>query len=291
MPLHLPTFSLLTIALLFSPLQLAGVAQTAQNSYSAQLAQSTPDNPKEAEADRLLQQGKQQYQTSQFQGALQSCQQALEIYREIGDRAGEGTTLSNIGSVYQSLGQYSQALERYQQALVIAREVGDRAMEGTTLNNMGEVYRNLGQYPQAQEHYQQALVIAREVGDRAGEGTTLSNMGATFLGSGQLAAATKTLFSAIEIQDSLRAPELSDANKVSLFNTQTNPYNFLQQALIAQDQLETALEVAERGRARVFVDLLSRRVSSEAIDQSSTVSAPTIEQIKQTAQKQNATLV
>jgi hypothetical protein len=45
----------------------------------------TPNEPK-AEADRLLEQGIQQGKTQQFQEALQSDQQALEIYREIGDR-------------------------------------------------------------------------------------------------------------------------------------------------------------------------------------------------------------
>jgi hypothetical protein len=39
-------------------------------------------------------------------------------------------------------------------------------------------------------------------------------MGVTLLWSGQLAAATKALFSAIEVRDSLRAPGLSDANKI-----------------------------------------------------------------------------
>jgi tetratricopeptide (TPR) repeat protein len=97
---------------------------------SIQVLAQTQD-ARRAEADRLLQQGLEQYQTSQFQAALQSWQQALEIYREIGDRAGEGTILSNIGNVYADQGQYPQALESYQQALSIAQEVGDRAGEGT----------------------------------------------------------------------------------------------------------------------------------------------------------------
>jgi tetratricopeptide (TPR) repeat protein len=55
--------------------------------------------------------------------------------------------------------------------------VGDRAGEGTTLNNIGEIYRSLGQYPQALEQYRQALAISKAVGDRAGEGGTLNNIG------------------------------------------------------------------------------------------------------------------
>jgi len=50
---------------------------------------------RKAEADRLLQQGFQLFKTNQFQAALQSAQQALTIYRQIGDKAGEETTLRN----------------------------------------------------------------------------------------------------------------------------------------------------------------------------------------------------
>jgi hypothetical protein len=55
--------------------------QLIQNS---QVFAQTPEARK-AEADRLLQQGIQQAQSSQFEAALQSWQQALTIYREIKD--------------------------------------------------------------------------------------------------------------------------------------------------------------------------------------------------------------
>ena len=65
-------------------------------------AQTTQD--RKVKADRLLQQGNQQYQISQFEAAFQSWQQALAIYREIKDRLGEGQSLGNLGIAYHSLG-------------------------------------------------------------------------------------------------------------------------------------------------------------------------------------------
>ena len=67
-------------------------------------------------------------------------------------------------------------MKYYEQSLVITKEVRDKAGEGTTFNNIGSVYRNLGQYPQALKYYEQSLVISKEVGDKAGEGTSLNNM-------------------------------------------------------------------------------------------------------------------
>ena len=65
---------------------------------SVVLAQ-TSSNTK-AEADRLLQQGNQQHQKGQFTTALQSFEQALNIYRQIADRQNEATTLIQIGNTY-----------------------------------------------------------------------------------------------------------------------------------------------------------------------------------------------
>ena len=121
----------------------------------------------------------------QKQEALQYYQQALLISREVGDRGGEGTTLNNLGAVYNGLGQQQEALQYYQQALQIMREVGDRRGEGVTLNNLGRVYNGLGQQQEALQYYQQALLIRREVGDRRGEGLTLHNIGMIYSSQGR----------------------------------------------------------------------------------------------------------
>ena len=64
-------------------------------------------------------------------------------------------------------GLYDQALSDYQEALIIAREIGDRAGEGTRLNNIGLVYEAQGLYDQALSNLQDALVIAIEIGNGA----------------------------------------------------------------------------------------------------------------------------
>ena len=113
----------------------------------------------------------------QYPKALEYFHQALAIRQQIGDRAGVGNSLNNIGLVYSSLGQYPKALEYYQQALAIIKQIGDRAGVGNSLNNIGGIYDSLGQYPKALEYYQQALAIIKQIGDRAGVGATLNNIG------------------------------------------------------------------------------------------------------------------
>ena len=132
---------------------------------------------RKAEADRLSQQAVEQYRTSQFREALQSLEQALVIYQEIGNRQGEGTALTGIGLMYDNLGEYEQALDYYQQSLAIVQEIGDHSSEGDSLNNIGAIYRRLGEYERALDYYQQSLTILQEIGDRRGEGDSLNNIG------------------------------------------------------------------------------------------------------------------
>ena len=140
------------------------------------------------EADRLFQQGIQQYRVSLFREALQSWEQALEIYRSPDVQAAlpqesrrwEGNTLGNLGTAYNDLGDYQQAIDFYEQRLTIARESGDREGESNALGNLGTAYNNLGDYQQAIDFYEQNLAIAREIGNRQGEGYALGNLGGAY---------------------------------------------------------------------------------------------------------------
>ena len=71
--------------------------------------------------------------------------------------------------------------------------------------------------------------------------------------------------------------------------TQVRADRSLQQVLIAQNKPEAALEVAQRDQGRALAELLASRKTSTPLRVA--IAPPTIEQIKQIAQKQNATLV
>src|SRR6476661_2104610 len=221
--------------------------------------------------------------------AIEYAQQLLAIAREIKDRHSEGAALGNLGAAYIKLGDYAKAIEYQQQQLAIAREIKDRHGEGWALGNLGSAYDSLGDYAKAIEYAQQSLASAREIKHRQNEGTALNNLGLALAHSGNLPAAEKTLLDSIKVSESLRAG-LDDANKVSIFETQTSPYVNLQQVFIAQKKTNDALEIAERGRARAFVELLASRQAASA-SVSTTINPPKIQQIQQIAKEQNATLV
>jgi len=121
----------------------------------------------------------------QTEQAIGCYTQVLAIAREVGDRRSEGGTLGNIGNFYYTVGQTEQAIGFYEQHLTIARVVGDRRSEGMVLGNLGIACYDLGQVEKAIEYYEQALAIVREVGDRRSEGMTLGNLGIVYANLGQ----------------------------------------------------------------------------------------------------------
>ena len=79
------------------------------------------------------------------------------------------TLLNNLAWAYQALGDPRRALGTYENALEIRREVGDRAGEGTTMNNIGLVSSSrLGDRQRALQSFERALRIFQEGTKSAG---------------------------------------------------------------------------------------------------------------------------
>ncbi|MBW4563803.1 MAG: CHAT domain-containing protein [Mojavia pulchra JT2-VF2] len=139
----------------------------------AQNIDSTPAKKVFEQADKLREQGT----AESLKQAIEKYQEALQLYRAVGDKVGEATTLKDMGSAYRSLGEYQKALDLFNQSLVLFRSVGDRSGEAKNLNNIGLAYSYLGEKQKALDFYNQALSLRRAVGDKKGEASTLNNMG------------------------------------------------------------------------------------------------------------------
>ena len=129
------------------------------------------------EAIALLLKGAVYYATGDAQRALDSYSLALPVMRAVGDRNGEALASSQSGTVYRIFNEPQKALDSYTQALNLWRATGDRRNEGTVLNNIGTVYHILGEPQKAFDYYQQGLPIVRAIGDHRVEGVILNNIG------------------------------------------------------------------------------------------------------------------
>ena len=137
------------------------------------------------------------------QTALEYYNQALSLFQTLSDKSREAMTLHNIGEIYYELGENQKALDYYNQALLITRAIGDKSGEAHTLSNIGSVYDNLGEKQKALDYHNQALLIARAIGDKSGEARTLSNIGEIYYELGEKQKALDYLNQALPLFQTL----------------------------------------------------------------------------------------
>ncbi|MDY6938698.1 MAG: CHAT domain-containing protein [Cyanobacteriota bacterium] len=223
--------------------------------------------------------------------ALRFAKQSLASYRRRNDRNGEVVALNRVGEAYLDAGNSEKARLYLEKALNLSRERNDRPGMGRSWHGLGRLAASLGDTQTALERYQQARDARRNSEDSAGEGETLNAMGELLLQSGKSAEAAQALESAVALWESLR-PGLTDADKISIAETQAQTYRLLQQALIDRGEIEAALEVSERGRARAFAELLAHRLQLQGKTlPPDTSEPPNIDRIQQIARDRNTTLV
>ncbi|NEQ53740.1 MAG: CHAT domain-containing protein [Leptolyngbya sp. SIO3F4] len=195
--------------------------------------------------------------------------------------------LNSLGELYAEQGEFSKALDTFIEALGYRdKYVGPEYSR--TLNLLGQLYIGRQEREKALEYYSDAYAWARRNYDEVGQIIALSGFAEIDRMQGDLSKATKTLYEALDKFEALE-PGLQDINKVSLFETQSYLYDQLQQGLIEQGEIEEALVVSERGRARAFAELLANRTLDTESPGSFTDLS--ISQIKSLAKKQKTTFV
>ncbi len=250
---------------------------------SLELAQSLGLRSQEALALGCL--AKLKVELGQTETSQPLLDRALTANRAIGNRRSEVSVLRTQAKLDRQSNRLTNAQQALNDALKITQEIGLKPEEALLLADLGEV-QLLTQNPQAQATLRQALQLAETLGDRVTQAKALTTIGASQI-TQTPSVAQASLEAAIKLWESTR-PGLTDADKVSLFEAQEKTYHFLQQALIAQQKIEPALETAERGRARAFIELLASKINAQTKIQTN---APTIAEIKTIAATQKATIV
>lgn len=123
---------------------------------------------------------------------------------------GRAAALGNMGLVHAYLRKLDEALEHYNEALDIYKEIGDDEGIAKCLNNIGTTYGDLGKPDEALEYYNEALAISRKIGYQQGIANQLTNIGFTYydMNQGKLDEALEYLEDALEAYELLGAESL-----------------------------------------------------------------------------------
>jgi len=219
--------------------------------------------------------------------------QQLQVAKDSNNPLQQASSLGGIAAVYEAQGEYQEAINLYQQQLQIARAKNDIIAVINSLNNQVRLYELQGKYQQAIPLLEQQVQIAKNRKDRLSEGAALNKLASSLLKANDIPQAEKTLQNVLQVWQDIRANLVS---KNSYLSEQGVTYNLMQQVAIAQNKPEIALEIAEQGRVRTIVDLLGMRLASDPPGTTAKVAplqiiSPTIKQIQQIAQTEQATIV
>ena len=116
---------------------------------------SDPAAPDQADADR---EGK----------GLALLEEALGLYRQLGDERGEANVLWGLGNLRYFAGNVVPGAEEFQLALQKFRKVGDRTMEAWTLHMLGVALLRVERLDESRTYLEQALRSFYRASDTAG---------------------------------------------------------------------------------------------------------------------------
>jgi class 3 adenylate cyclase/tetratricopeptide (TPR) repeat protein len=103
------------------------------------------------------------YLLEDYDGGARYQEQALAIYRAIGDRWGVACQLNNLGETARMRGEFHSAVALFHEALAITREIAHRTQERISLANLGAAEVEAGEHASGEATLRE--VLSRQAGE------------------------------------------------------------------------------------------------------------------------------
>ncbi|GAA3431256.1 AfsR/SARP family transcriptional regulator [Kutzneria kofuensis] len=94
--------------------------------------------------------------------AHEEARQALEVFRELDDRAGEADTLDSLGLIAERGGRHADAVDHFRRSIEMYRELGNFTVIAGLHDRLGRALLGLGDRPAARRAWEHALAQYHE---------------------------------------------------------------------------------------------------------------------------------
>ncbi|MFJ9611538.1 ATP-binding protein [Kitasatospora sp. NPDC101176] len=142
-------------------------------------------------------------QLRRFDEAIAAHSRAADALREAGDLHGEGQALGNLGSALREVRRFDEATAAHSRAVTVFRQTGDRRGQAVELNNGGLTLRHLQRFGEAAGAHTEAFTIFEAIGDLRGQGQALANLGSALNAMGSYREAISAHRRAVEIHEAI----------------------------------------------------------------------------------------
>ena len=113
-------------------------------------------------------------------------EEALAIWRELGDQHGTARALISLGHAALRAGDSRQANARLEEALALSRELGDTRSMGFELSGLSEAALRQHDYARAARLGEESLALRRQLSNKWGVGVSLGTLGWVAMRQGDL---------------------------------------------------------------------------------------------------------
>jgi CHAT domain-containing protein/tetratricopeptide (TPR) repeat protein len=203
-----------------------------------------------------------------YQEALQAFNEALAIDTKLRSRWAIAYDLRNKALTLLRMGRPADAIPLFKKAVAEAGSIGNRINEAKAYLAMGDAYLSQGNLADAAAAFEPALTLSKTMAIRETEWRALYGLASVKLSDDQTEA-QRLLYEAVEIIESIRSEIKIEQLRDSFIINKLSVYETLVSLLVNRGKFTEAFEVAERSRARNFIDLLGnqRLALSNSIDQ------------------------
>ncbi len=104
-------------------------------------------------------------------------EQALQLYRSMGDKRSISNVLQHLGHAALALGDYARAEAFLEESIHLAREVGDLALLAMSLSQLGMLVGMRGDYTRAESLLLDSLAVGRNAGSHRDTSVALATLG------------------------------------------------------------------------------------------------------------------
>lgn len=195
----------------------------------------------------------------------------IDDYQTIGNRGAVAEAMLRLSDVHRHRAEWDEAVELIDAALAVYSETGDRLTRAAGECRMGEARLGLGQVDRARDAFAAAIGLAGE-GAAATRICGVAGLGKAALAAGDLDRAQAEAERALALVEADRAALSSTSSRTGALARSAPAFELLTDVRMRQHarwpqagHAAEALAVAEAGRARSLVELLSDgRIESPA---------------------------
>lgn len=185
--------------------------------------------------------------------------EAKSLYTSVADKSGEPKLDYNLGQSFLLQGKYKEAIDVFQKTLENLKESGDTTTQSVVLLGLGLSYYLDGDFSKSLQYYKEALASSKDSTSIETQWNCNLGVGKAYKALKQYDPARQYLEKAVALVEKERGNLSRDSFKTHMLDVRRDCFIELIELFGLLNMPYESLEIAERGKARAFLDMLMNR--------------------------------